>query len=578
MTALRCRRLAARRDARAARWAPARRDAQGARSAPGSPAGAGAATIGGGAAVLVAIWLVAAALVDPRADVPLIDDWTYAFSVERLLAGKGFAVSSWSSTFPPAQIAWGALFTALGGFSFTMLRLSTIVLAALGTVAFHALLRALGCGAGRALVGAMTLAFYPVFFVLSFTFMTDVAMVTAIVASLAAIVRALDGARGRLETGLALAVVAFLVRPVAVAIPLAVLATAVSQRATPRRLRTVALAIATLAAMAGATAIAPRYWLVAAAGEGGLAYRLERLRWILLVPPLVYAEALLSMLAHLGLAVLPALVATTSPRRFPLRAAVLLGLAALAVSAAAPQAVAALRPRATWSMLEVGAARPLLLGAVPESGLRRVLAIVATIVGLGGATCLLARLGRGLAAGGALRSPAGSCVALFAALSLGLCFAFWFFYDRYYLPLVPAAIAIVVIADGAAAAPLAPRRAAVVAALLAALVLLDVSGTRDMLDYARAVGDARARLVASGVAWRDLDAGYAENGWNLYAHPERLAPGASVDRDVPHVTAATELPFAIANAPLAGYTVRETLPVTSRWAATDRLYVLARVP
>ena len=69
-----------------------------------------------------------------------------------------------------------------------------------------------------------------------------------------------------------------------------------------------------------------------------------------------------------------------------------------------------------------------------------------------------------------------------------------------------------------------------------------------------------------------------ENGWNLYDHPERLAPGESVDRDVPHVTAATDLPYAIANAPLAGYTVRETLPVRSRWAATDRVYVLARTP
>jgi hypothetical protein len=552
---------------------------------PGPPAtingvGARAATPEGAvvATVLVGLWLVAAALVDPRADVPLIDDWTYAFSVERLLAGKGFAVSSWSSTFPPAQIAWGALCAALGGFSFTTLRISTLVLAALGTVAFHALLRALGCGAGRALVGAMTLALYPVFFVLSFTFMTDVAMVTAIVASLAAIVRGLGGARGRLEIGLVCALVAFLVRPVAVAIPLAVLATAAVQPAMPRRARAVVFALAALVAMAAATAVAPRYWLAAASGEGGLAYRLERLRWILLVSPFVYAEALLSMLAHLGLAALPALVASASPRRFPLRLALLLGVAAIAVSAVAPQPVAALRPHATWSMLELGAARPLLLGVVPESGVRRALAAGATVVGLGAAACFLARLGRGFARGGALRAAAGSCVVLFGALSLGLCFAFWFFYDRYYLPLVPAAIAIVLIADGTAAAPLATRRAALAGTLLAALFLLDVSGTRDMLDYARAVGGARERLVAAGVPWRDIDAGYAENGWNLYAHPERLAPGANVDRDVPHVTAAVELPFAIANAPLAGYSVRATVPFTRRWAGTDRVYVLARTP
>jgi hypothetical protein len=99
-----------------------------------------------------------------------------------------------------------------------------------------------------------------------------------------------------------------------------------------------------------------------------------------------------------------------------------------------------------------------------------------------------------------------------------------------------------------------------------------------MLDYARSVDAALSRLVASGVAWRDVDGGYVENGWHLYAHPEHLAPGAQVDRDVPHVTGWTELPYAIANVPLHGYTVREVVQVPRRWAASDRIYVLARQP
>src|SRR5207245_4865321 len=111
-----------------------------------------------------------------------------------------------------------------------------------------------------------------------------------------------------------------------------------------------------------------------------------------------------------------------SPRRFPLRAALLLGLAALAVSAAAPHMVAALRPRATWSVLELGAARPLLLSGVPESGVRRALATGATVVGLGAAAALLARIGRGLRRGGALRAAAGRCVTLYGAFSIGLFF------------------------------------------------------------------------------------------------------------------------------------------------------------
>ncbi|MBI3769445.1 MAG: glycosyltransferase family 39 protein [Deltaproteobacteria bacterium] len=531
------------------------------------------------AAVLVGVWIVAAVLVDPRADVPLIDDWTYAMSVERLLAGRGFSVASWSSTFPPAQIFWGTLFAAVGGFSYTALRISTLVLAALGTLAFAALLRALGCSREHAFVGALTLAAYPVAFVLSFTFMTDVAMLTAMIASFWALAGGLQGVRGRVEIGLVLALVAFLVRPVAIAIPLALLATAALHPTTPRRARTLVLALVTLAAMAATTLIARRYWLGVEDGEGGLAYRLERLRYLLLVSPIIYGEAFLSMLAHLGLAVLPALLATAPPaRRWPWRTMLVLIVAAIAVSAVAPQAVAALKPHATWSTQELGAARPLLVGDLPYGGMRRAFGLAATLVGLMAAAGLLARVARGIGAGGALRSPAGTCVAAFAALSLALCFALWFFYDRYYLPLVPAAIAIVLVAAPSLPKPAVRLRRALAGTLLAALFLLDVTGTRDMLDYARAVDAALVRLVGSGVAWREVDAGYVENGWHLYAHPEHLASGANVDRDVPHVTGAADLPYVIANAPLQGYALRETVPLASRWAVTDRVYVLARVP
>src|ERR1700675_204342 len=96
--------------------------------------GAGRVTISlASVAILATCWIVATLLVDPRADVPLIDDWVYALSVERLLLGKGFSVASFSSTFPPAQIVWGTLFAAFGGFSYTALRLSTLALALLGT-------------------------------------------------------------------------------------------------------------------------------------------------------------------------------------------------------------------------------------------------------------------------------------------------------------------------------------------------------------------------------------------------------------------------------------------------------------
>jgi 4-amino-4-deoxy-L-arabinose transferase-like glycosyltransferase len=533
---------------------------------------------------LVGLWIVATWLVDPRADVPLIDDWVYASSVERLLLGKGLSVASFSSTFPPAQIAWGALFAAAAGFSHTVLRLSTLALALLGTLAFHAQLRRLGCDTAAALVGALTLALYPVAFVLSFTFMTDVPMLAAMLASMWALVRGLatgvDPLRGTrwVALGLGFALVAFLVRPVAVAIPGALLATALLHRRLPARGRVAVLALATLVVMAAATVVAPTYWTPAAGGQGSVAFRLERLRYVLLVSPRVYAEAFLSMAAHVGLAAVPALLATAGPmRRWPWKTTAALVAASLVVSALAPESVSALKPHATWSTEELGGARPLLRGYLAYGGMRQLFALLATVVGLGASAGIGARIARACRAGGALRTPAATCVALAGACSLVLCFVLWFFYDRYYLPLVPVAIALVLV-TGAPRSVAAPARTAAAALALALLLTLDVTGTRDMLAYARTVDDALSRLVASGVAWRDVDAGYVENGWRLYAHPENLPPGAQVDRDVPHVTGWTELPYAIANVPLPGYAVREVVPVPRIWATSDRVYVLARPP
>jgi len=84
-----------------------------------------------------------------------------------------------------------------------------------------------------------------------------------------------------------------------------------------------------------------------------------------------------------------------------------------------------------------------------------------------------------------------------------------------------------------------------------------------------------AELRAAGVSEIQLDAGYVENGWRLYAHPERLPAGKVPTLDVPHVTAKADgLPWVIANGELLGYRVARVVPVPTWWAATDRLYVL----
>ena len=53
--------------------------------------------------LILALWFVAVAMVvGVRWDIPVIDDWTYAWSVERLLVDGRVEVLDWSAVYPLA--------------------------------------------------------------------------------------------------------------------------------------------------------------------------------------------------------------------------------------------------------------------------------------------------------------------------------------------------------------------------------------------------------------------------------------------------------------------------------------------
>src|SRR5438128_1971105 len=95
-------------------------------------------------AAIIAVVLMTALLASSPVDVPIIDDWTYAWSVEHFLQTGELRMLEWSAHYPLAQILWGALFSRLFGFSFVVLRLSTLVLAWAGLLTLYGTLRELG--------------------------------------------------------------------------------------------------------------------------------------------------------------------------------------------------------------------------------------------------------------------------------------------------------------------------------------------------------------------------------------------------------------------------------------------------
>lgn len=134
-------------------------------------------------------WLLAWLGVFPTGNFPVNDDWAYAQNVRHLAEEGRFTFSHWPGMTLIAQTLWGALFCKLFGFSFEVLRLSTLVLAVGCTVLLFVLVRSLTRSTAWGLLAALILLFDPFFFTLSFSFMTEAHFLFFVLAALVGIVR-----------------------------------------------------------------------------------------------------------------------------------------------------------------------------------------------------------------------------------------------------------------------------------------------------------------------------------------------------------------------------------------------------
>lgn len=124
--------------------------------------------------VLTVSWLLAILLVHPIGDFPLNDDFSYGRTAFNLVTLGRLQYDQWLSMTLVTQVLWGAGFSKLFGATFTVLRLSTLVLGLGGLLATYQLVKEQGQRPITALLATLAVAFNPVFFSLSFTFMSDV--------------------------------------------------------------------------------------------------------------------------------------------------------------------------------------------------------------------------------------------------------------------------------------------------------------------------------------------------------------------------------------------------------------------
>ena len=542
--------------------------------------------------LILALWFVAVAMaVGVHRDIPVIDDWTYAWSVERLLADGRIEVLDWSAVYPLAHSLWGAAWSLVLGFSFATLRLSTLALSLLATCALYLILRELDARPRVALLGALTVAANPVVLLLSSSFMTDVPFVASTLMALLCYTRAIR--RGQIHLawwGGAWACVALLDRQIAIVTPLAALPLLMPRPGgEPKR----SAVLLVLGATWGAMLVCSLVMMSLVRPTGEMMKLVDRLHYLLQIPVTTYLRYNLYVLCTIAFYALPALLAMATVRRLwrrPTLFVVMLSLAAIMLALAGEIPVP-LRAGNTWTLVEVGGSRGLVNGLRPSLGETTIEIVLrgAGLLAFGLALMSLtwpaghsARvrtasawrpvLRRLLDAANTFSTTPRMPLVIYLIAYLLVANVLWMYNDRYLIVLLPVVVALAL--GGPQHGAEAPRLAWIAMAIFATVAVV---GTRDALRFNQSVRDTWQALVDSGVRPSDIDAGYAWNGWSLYAHPENLAKGLTA-QDVPWITSHRHPTYILSTSVLDGYDVAREVAWTddAPWPGPDRLLVLKR--
>lgn len=124
--------------------------------------------------LLFFIFLICEWMVNPLGEFPLNDDWSYSKSILNWMKDGVFSIGDWPAMTLYTHLLWGMLFTKVAGFSFFVLRFSTIIMSMIGIwVLFH-LVHGITKEVGISFLAALVMMVNPIYFNLSNTYMTDI--------------------------------------------------------------------------------------------------------------------------------------------------------------------------------------------------------------------------------------------------------------------------------------------------------------------------------------------------------------------------------------------------------------------
>jgi hypothetical protein len=162
---------------------------------------------------IVAAWAAAIAIVQPRGNFPMLDDWDFALATWRFAETGHFHFTQFTVVSLRAMVLWGAAWTRLFGESFEVLRASTLLLSLLTLLVVNRTLARMGVAAFPRVVATLALLVHPVFLWASCTYMTDVPFVFATAVALYAFTRGIGEERvGWVIAGCAAVAVSWFIR------------------------------------------------------------------------------------------------------------------------------------------------------------------------------------------------------------------------------------------------------------------------------------------------------------------------------------------------------------------------------
>ena len=199
----------------------------------------------------------------PFADMAVNDDFTYAFTVKRLVETGHFTYNAWSTAMLGAQAVWAWPFVKAFGFSHDVLRVSMLPWSLTCAALTYALHRRFGINRSWSLFATLLLVASPLFTPWSASFMTDVPGLALLLAMLHAFVslRWARSDREVLQFSLLLALFAVLggsVRQSTVPLAAAAYAFELFKRWPTKRLFLIVLSVAIAC---GATSLAMLMWV-----------------------------------------------------------------------------------------------------------------------------------------------------------------------------------------------------------------------------------------------------------------------------------------------------------------------------